>query len=266
MSAKSRSSSLRQRQMPASSPPAQRSNGKPAPISRESEKTEWRGVVYACATTALSDLTFGMIAPSSRTRARARRLAVGGGRDLRGAGARRVRRLDPRADLRARETWRLRRAAARDARAGALHRRLLPRRPHVDGGAVRRRVPGGAAAAGPRVRPHRDRRRLARDALGARPAARRRFRVGGGGARARRRLRAAGRRRRLRLARVRRAVHDRRRPPRRARAAHARRRRARRQRRRRRRPAVDGNGSVVARARRRARAALDAHGARRAQL
>ena len=49
--------------MPASSPPAQRSNGKPAPLSRESEKTEWRGVVYACAATALSDLTFGMIAP-----------------------------------------------------------------------------------------------------------------------------------------------------------------------------------------------------------
>ena len=54
---------LRDDKMPASSPPAQRSNGKPAPLSRESEKTEWRGVVYACAATALSDLTFGMIAP-----------------------------------------------------------------------------------------------------------------------------------------------------------------------------------------------------------
>ena len=41
--------SLRDDKMPASSPPAQRSNGRPAPLSRESEKTEWRGVVYACA-------------------------------------------------------------------------------------------------------------------------------------------------------------------------------------------------------------------------
>ena len=187
--------------MPASSPPAQRSNGKPAPLSRESEKQSGAASLRLRGT-ALSDRSHdSAFFPNAALARGVSQSVVGAIFAVQALGVCVGSILAP--------TYALERLGAfGGARLATLAQALFTAAfCLVD--RMSTAVPFAAAclacgccrasrAASPRPPPPR------RDAVGARPAARRRFRVGRGGARAGA-VSGAGRRRRL--PRVRRAVH-----------------------------------------------------------